>query len=52
VGDTLVLPITSFSPTAVALGARGLNDPMAFVAHGFQGMCLLAAFLVLHRLLC
>jgi alpha 1,6-mannosyltransferase len=44
VGDTLVLPITSFSPTAVALGARGLNDPMAFVAHGFQGMCLLAVF--------
>ncbi|KAJ7233172.1 nucleotide-diphospho-sugar transferase [Mycena rebaudengoi] len=37
VGDTVVFPITSFSPDNRDLGALGVADPMAFVKHGFQG---------------
>ncbi|KAJ7279142.1 glycosyltransferase family 32 protein [Mycena rebaudengoi] len=37
IGDTVVLPITSFSPLADNQGARGVEDPMAFVMHMFAG---------------
>ncbi|KUI73177.1 Initiation-specific alpha-1,6-mannosyltransferase [Cytospora mali] len=37
VGDVIVLPITSFSPGVQQMGAQDVDDPMAFVSHGFQG---------------
>ena len=37
VGDVLILPITSFSPGVGHMGARGYDDPMAFVKHEFEG---------------
>ncbi|ROW10223.1 hypothetical protein VMCG_01961 [Cytospora schulzeri] len=37
VGDVIVLPITSFSPGVQQMGAKDVDDPMAFVKHGFQG---------------
>ncbi|KAI0125323.1 glycosyltransferase family 32 protein [Xylariales sp. AK1849] len=37
VGDVIVLPITSFSPGVQQMGAQDVNDPMAFVKHGFEG---------------
>jgi len=40
VGDVIVLPITSFSPGVEQMGAKGIDDPMAFVKHEFSGMCL------------
>lgn len=41
VGDVIVLPITSFSPGVEQMGAQGIDDPMAFVKHEFQGAILL-----------
>jgi alpha 1,6-mannosyltransferase len=38
VGDVIVLPITSFSPGVEQMGAKGIDDPMAFVKHEFSGM--------------
>ena len=38
VGDVIVLPITSFSPGVMQMGAGELDDPMAFVKHDFEGM--------------
>ncbi|KAK6222002.1 alpha-1,6-mannosyltransferase Och1 [Pestalotiopsis sp. IQ-011] len=37
VGDVVVLPITSFSPGVQQMGAKDINDPMAFVHHRFEG---------------
>lgn len=37
VGDVIVLPITSFSPGVGQMGAKDVNDVMAFVRHGFEG---------------
>ncbi|KAL4904544.1 hypothetical protein BDW74DRAFT_26221 [Aspergillus multicolor] len=37
VGDVVVLPITSFSPGVQQMGAQGIDDPMAFVKHDFEG---------------
>ncbi|KAH7316697.1 glycosyltransferase sugar-binding region DXD domain-containing protein-containing protein [Stachybotrys elegans] len=37
VGDVAVLPITSFSPGVGQMGAGEVDDPMAFVQHGFEG---------------
>jgi alpha 1,6-mannosyltransferase len=37
VGDTLVLPITSFSPGVGQMGAEDIDHPMAFVKHDFGG---------------
>lgn len=37
VGDVVVLPITSFSPGVQQMGAKGYDDPMAFVKHEFEG---------------
>ncbi|KAH6646006.1 glycosyltransferase family 32 protein [Truncatella angustata] len=37
VGDVVVLPITSFSPGVQQMGAKDINDPMAFVHHKFEG---------------
>jgi alpha 1,6-mannosyltransferase len=37
VGDTIVLPITSFSPGVQQMGAGEDDDPMAFVKHNFEG---------------
>ena len=37
VGDVVVLPITSFSPGVGQMGAKGMDDPMAFVKHDFSG---------------
>lgn len=37
VGDVIVLPITSFSPGVQQMGAKELDDPMAFVHHDFEG---------------
>lgn len=37
VGDVVVLPITSFSPGVGQMGAKDVNDPMAFVKHNFEG---------------
>ena len=37
VGDVVVLPITSFSPGVQQMGAKDLDDPMAFVKHEFEG---------------
>lgn len=37
IGDVVVLPITSFSPGIEHMGARGYDDPMAFVRHDFSG---------------
>ncbi|KAI1821413.1 glycosyltransferase family 32 protein [Xylaria intraflava] len=37
VGDVIVLPITSFSPGVQQMGAKDLDDPMAFVKHDFEG---------------
>ena len=37
VGDVVVLPITSFSPGVQQMGAKDLDDPMAFVKHDFEG---------------
>ncbi|KAK4458287.1 hypothetical protein QBC42DRAFT_308718 [Cladorrhinum samala] len=37
VGDTIVLPITSFSPGVQQMGAKDYDDPMAFVKHDFEG---------------
>jgi alpha 1,6-mannosyltransferase len=42
VGDVIVLPITSFSPGVEQMGAKGPDDPMAFVKHEFSGMLILA----------
>jgi alpha 1,6-mannosyltransferase len=38
VGDVIVLPITSFSPGVQQMGAKEIDDPMAFVKHNFEGM--------------
>ena len=40
VGDVIVLPITSFSPGIKTMGAGEDDDPMAFVKHQFEGMCI------------
>ncbi len=37
VGDVVVLPITSFSPGVQQMGAKDIDDPMAFVKHDFEG---------------
>ncbi|KAK3693624.1 glycosyltransferase family 32 protein [Podospora appendiculata] len=37
VGDVVVLPITSFSPGVQQMGAKDIDDPMAFVKHEFEG---------------
>lgn len=37
VGDVIVLPITGFSPGVGQMGAKDIDDPMAFVQHGFEG---------------
>lgn len=37
VGDVIVLPITGFSPGVGQMGAKDIDDPMAFVKHGFEG---------------
>ncbi|KKK18012.1 hypothetical protein ARAM_005637 [Aspergillus rambellii] len=37
VGDVVVLPITSFSPGVNQMGAKDVDDPMAFVKHSFGG---------------
>ncbi|KAE8159523.1 nucleotide-diphospho-sugar transferase [Aspergillus tamarii] len=37
VGDVVVLPITSFSPGVMQMGAGDYDDPMAFVKHDFEG---------------
>lgn len=37
VGDVIVLPITGFSPGVGQMGAQDVDDPMAFVRHGFEG---------------
>ncbi|KAI0019965.1 glycosyltransferase family 32 protein [Xylariomycetidae sp. FL0641] len=37
VGDVVVLPITSFSPGVGQMGAKEVDDPMAFVKHDFEG---------------
>ncbi|KAG2417331.1 hypothetical protein HFD88_008550 [Aspergillus terreus] len=37
VGDVIVLPITSFSPGVQQMGAKDVDDPMAFVKHDFDG---------------
>lgn len=37
VGDVIVLPITGFSPGVGQMGAKDIDDPMAFVRHGFEG---------------
>ncbi|OKL64532.1 hypothetical protein UA08_00665 [Talaromyces atroroseus] len=37
VGDVAVLPITSFSPGVNQMGAGGLEHPLAFVSHQFEG---------------
>ncbi|KAG7291880.1 hypothetical protein NEMBOFW57_001902 [Staphylotrichum longicolle] len=37
VGDVIVLPITSFSPGVQQMGAKDVDDPMAFVKHDFEG---------------
>lgn len=38
IGDVVVLPITSFSPGVQQMGAGEKDDPMAFVAHEFDGL--------------
>ncbi len=38
VGDVIVLPITSFSPGVEQMGAKKIDDPMAFVKHEFSGI--------------
>uniref|UniRef100_A0A093UV95 Initiation-specific alpha-1,6-mannosyltransferase n=1 Tax=Talaromyces marneffei PM1 TaxID=1077442 RepID=A0A093UV95_TALMA len=38
IGDVAVLPITSFSPGVDQMGAKGLDDPLAFVSHRFEGI--------------
>jgi len=38
VGDVVVLPITSFSPGVQQMGAKDVDDPMAFVKHEFEGL--------------
>jgi alpha 1,6-mannosyltransferase len=37
VGDVIILPITSFSPGVMTMGAKDEDDPMAFVKHSFEG---------------
>lgn len=37
VGDTIVLPITSFSPGQMTMGSKEIDDPMAYVKHDFEG---------------
>jgi len=37
VGDVVVLPITSFSPGVQQMGAKDIDDDMAFVKHEFEG---------------
>ena len=37
-GDTVVLPITSFSPGIGHMGAESAQHPLAFVRHAFSGM--------------
>ncbi|KAL2754115.1 glycosyltransferase family 32 protein [Sodiomyces alcalophilus JCM 7366] len=37
VGDVIVLPITGFSPGVGQMGAKEVDDPMAFVKHEFEG---------------
>ncbi|MCJ1307974.1 membrane-bound alpha-1,6- mannosyltransferase Initiation-specific [Agyrium rufum] len=37
IGDVVVLPITSFSPGVNNMGAKDIDDPMAFVKHEFEG---------------
>lgn len=37
VGDVVVLPITSFSPGVGQMGAKEIDDDMAFVQHTFEG---------------
>ena len=38
VGDVIILPITSFSPGVNNMGAKDIDDPMAFVKHDFEGL--------------
>jgi alpha 1,6-mannosyltransferase len=40
VGDVIVLPITSFSPGVEQMGAKAIDDEMAFVKHEFSGIFL------------
>lgn len=40
VGDVVVLPITSFSPGVGQMGSKGIEDPMAFVKHQFEGQSI------------
>lgn len=47
VGDVIVLPITSFSPGVQQMGAGEVDDPMAFVRHGFSGKQIYIIFAVL-----
>ncbi|ABN65126.2 membrane-bound alpha-1,6- mannosyltransferase Initiation-specific [Scheffersomyces stipitis CBS 6054] len=37
IDDVLVLPITSFSPDVGQMGAKNMNDPMAYAKHMFSG---------------
>jgi alpha 1,6-mannosyltransferase len=43
VGDVVILPITSFSPGVNQMGAKDIDDPMAFVKHDFKGESLRSA---------
>ncbi|ORZ36478.1 nucleotide-diphospho-sugar transferase [Catenaria anguillulae PL171] len=36
-GDAVLLPLTSFAPHAHGQGARGKEDPEAYIGHGFWG---------------
>lgn len=50
VGDVIVLPITGFSPGVGQMGAKDIDDPMAFVKHGFEGKTPLShLFPLCHR---
>ncbi len=40
VGDTIVLPITSFSPGQKTMGSEEIDHPMAYVQHYFEGKSL------------
>ncbi|KAI5952635.1 hypothetical protein KGF54_003502 [Candida jiufengensis] len=37
IDDTMILPITSFSPVDYIMGAKGTSDPMSLVLHVFSG---------------
>jgi alpha 1,6-mannosyltransferase len=52
VGDVIVLPITSFSPGVQQMGAKDIDDPMAFVRHVFEGMILISISIPHHEVWC